>query len=262
MHEPRTLGRPDVQRSRRLSLARIVRGASIAAVLAITWFLSGAGGLAGDSAGRAGGAAVAHPDDSTRPAAVWRSARATVAGTYLPDMIAAGHSHLKRWPDRREAPIRVWIEPGDSVPGWQPAFDDTVRAAFVSWERIGLPVRFAFTPTPDGSEVRVSWTERLPARNSGIIRWRGDGEGWLTEATIELATEVSDGTSANLASVWRIALHEIGHLLGLEHSTDAGDVMAPWVVTGRLSARDEATARLLYALPVGEVPTEPMDATS
>ncbi len=50
-----------------------------------------------------------------------------------------------------------------------------------------------------------------------------------------------------------IALHEVGHLLGLGHSFDGADVMAALVGVRELSDRDRATARLLYELPAGRV---------
>lgn len=50
-----------------------------------------------------------------------------------------------------------------------------------------------------------------------------------------------------------IALHEVGHLLGLDHTTDQTSVMAARVRVRELSAADHATARLVYALPPGRM---------
>ena len=48
-----------------------------------------------------------------------------------------------------------------------------------------------------------------------------------------------------------MALHEIGHVLGLDHTTDPSSVMAPKVRVRSLSESDRRTARLLYSLPAG-----------
>ena len=42
-------------------------------------------------------------------------------------------------------------------------------------------------------------------------------------------------------------------MLGLSHTSDARDIMAPWVEVAQLSAADRATARILYRLPSGRV---------
>ena len=175
------------------------------------------------------------------------------AATYIDDVIAGGGARLKRWGDRTAAPVRVWIAPGEGVPGWRPAFTASVRDAFAAWASVGLPVRFTFVAAPDDAEVRVTWADRLAGRRAGETHWRADDAGWLRDARLVFAIWASDGTPADAASVRRIALHEIGHALGLEHSPDPDDVMAEWVRAGALSGRDRATAQLLYTLRPGAV---------
>jgi predicted Zn-dependent protease len=50
-----------------------------------------------------------------------------------------------------------------------------------------------------------------------------------------------------------VALHEIGHVLGLDHTADNRNIMSPTVRVRALSSADKATVRLLYTLPPGAV---------
>jgi predicted Zn-dependent protease len=70
---------------------------------------------------------------------------------------------------------------------------------------------------------------------------------------ITLATHVSDGHVLDARGMRAIALHEVGHALGLSHSGDPQDVMAPLVRVDGLSLPDRSTIKLLYTLPAGHI---------
>jgi predicted Zn-dependent protease len=48
-------------------------------------------------------------------------------------------------------------------------------------------------------------------------------------------------------------MHEVGHLLGLDHSPDSTDLMYPVARVRDLSARDIQSARVLYRLSPGSI---------
>jgi predicted Zn-dependent protease len=50
-----------------------------------------------------------------------------------------------------------------------------------------------------------------------------------------------------------VALHEAGHLLGLDHSPDSTDMMFPTARVKELSDRDVRTVLLLYQLTPGSL---------
>jgi hypothetical protein len=174
-------------------------------------------------------------------------------GTYIGDILGARDSALARWPERLVDPLRVWIQSGDSIADWKPEFVDQTRDAFVTWQNTGVPVAFVFVHDSSSADVHVTWRDHFDEQISGKTMWARDENWWIVEANISIALHHNRGEPLDASAVRAIALHEVGHLLGLDHSADTTNIMTARVRVRDLSVADRATMRLLYSLPPGSV---------
>jgi matrixin len=180
-----------------------------------------------------------------------RRIRASAGLTYLNDIVAASSdSGLHRWDNRMARPVRVYLTAG-TVANFQPAFLDAVRSAFQGWEQAGVPVRFALDADSAAAEVRFQWRIQFEGERTGQTDLEWDDDGRLTSGVVTLATFDPKGQPLTPDDLRVMAMHEIGHLIGLDHSHDPGDLMYAAPKVRELSPRDIATALLLYQLAPG-----------
>jgi hypothetical protein len=176
-------------------------------------------------------------------------------GTYIGEILLERDSAIVRWPDG-QPPLTVWVEPWSRVADFNPAFVDSVRAAFVDWDQVGTPVHFRFVRDSADAQVHVHWIDHFDQPISGRTKWARDDSWAITEANIVLAVHHNQGQTLDENSMKALALHEIGHVMGLDHTSDTMSIMAPRVRVRSLADEDRATVRLLYELPVGPVSEE------
>lgn len=242
--------------SRRGDLVPVVLLAALAGFVAIQ--VATAGGVAADvpTDGRSSSPTdtAAHSHDDGRGVLPTDRARLTAGapGTYIAALLARD-STLVRWPGTPGATIRVWVQPSSSIRGWRAQQVSVVRDAFSAWER-ELPLRIDWSSDSTTADVRVRWTERLPGLEQiGVSSRSYDESGRIVSAEITLAILGREDRPLPERTAWIAALHEVGHVLGLEHSPDPRDVMVARYdgQSAGLSTADVATARLLYSLPSG-----------
>jgi hypothetical protein len=196
-------------------------------------------------------APLAGPDDDRDD--IIRRVRDGEAGTYIGDILRLRDSSLSRWPDRHGIPLTVWIQPRSGVKDYTTNYVTSVRGAFEEWGALQLPIRFTFVRDSADAEVHVKWIDHFNEPISGRTRWTRDDDWVITDANITLAVHHHQGETLDDDAMRAMAMHEIGHLLGLDHTTDNLSIMAPRVRVRQLSSADRATVRLLYALPAGPV---------
>jgi hypothetical protein len=148
--------------------------------------------------------------------------------------------------------VRVFLGPGTAA-NFQPSFLDAVREAFGRWQQAGVAVRFDLDADSASAEVHVRWKIQFEIERTGQTDLTWDQDGSLISAVVALATFDPKGRPLASDDVRVVALHEIGHLIGLDHSPDSADVMYATTKVRDLSPRDIASARLLYQLPPGSL---------
>jgi len=190
-------------------------------------------------------------------------ARALIAsrstGTFIPDILLLSDSTLQRWPDRRATPLRVFVsEEGPQASGHvRDDYLQAVREAFTIWEGVELPIRFAFVSDSALADVTVSWVADFKGDpvlgRTKVVR---DSRYWIVRADVQLATMRRDASAQLDPTVVRaLAIHEIGHGIGLDHASDTTVIMAPKIRARAITLSDKATAQLLYSVPPGSVVT-------
>ncbi len=238
----RALGHPEPPR--RAAAGAVPSGRGPDVTTTTTALAAPAPGPAAGGAGRL--------DLATRTAALQRIALGE-GDTYIAAMLAEGDSVLHRWGDERAGrPLRVQVR-RDTVPGFTPAFTVAVSTALARWNEVGLPVRLEEAPDTGEADIVVTWSERLDGNRTGRTDLTWQSRGPIVHAAITLATHVPGGQLVLPVQMVALALHELGHAVGLDHSPDRGDVMYPETSATDLTLRDRRTALLLYSLPPGDL---------
>ena len=182
-----------------------------------------------------------------------RRLRIGASGTYIEEALKQLDSALYRWEDPLVIPIRIWVAQAPDPNGDE--LTRLARDAFGDWTATGIPARFSFVVDRADADVTVEWIEKFDSGNRlGHTKVVYDQYRWLKPgAVITLATHYPTGEVVRSSLVRGIAVHEVGHLLGLPHSADSADVMFPRLYTERMSRQDMATIRLVYSVPAGSI---------
>jgi len=173
------------------------------------------------------------------------------AWTALPDSIP-------RWP-LQKLPLTVFIASGAGVTGYSSTFHDLFIRALSEWSQVSDgKLRFQLVTDPDDADITVGWESSGPG-NAALVEAgntlttasisRRTGIASIEHARIMLLTQVQ-GVSFGSEEFKKIALHEIGHAIGIkEHSPFPADIM--YAVTSHaqkpmLSAGDISSINQLY----------------
>jgi tetratricopeptide (TPR) repeat protein len=182
-----------------------------------------------------------------------------------PDYFAGATGQtIARWPVER--PIRVFIEPGEGVFGYQPSFNQILLDAFFQWIHCTNCLSLQTVSSKEDADIVCHWiSDRKDFQNSSGAEGGKTNYHWVTDPNhigqylisnvdIALCTVGLDGkTPVTEVQAKSLCLHEIGHALGLKgHSSNNNDVMFfaqnYYRPTTGLSDRDKATIIRLYAI--------------
>lgn len=139
----------------------------------------------------------------------------------------------------------------------EPQYLEAVKNAFKTWQfRSDDLVSFLFVPEGSHADIYVNFTDdstKLASPIEGAVTNFRDGSAGRISSTTLILTR-RDGKPISLSQMQSIALHEIGHALGINgHSSDSKDIMFMSVDKNQttLSRRDVETLKALYKLKPG-----------
>ena len=161
--------------------------------------------------------------------------------------------------------LNALVVKSDNESWWETAFLNTSLRAIGQWNEaiatfaanntdysylssLNIQPTISNTTQP-GYDIYVSWRETSFSKTSdevGLSQISANYQKIITNCTINLAAHTLHGNTLNEGDMQNVALHELGHSLGLGHSNYTGDLMYAQYTTG--SPANEVSTLDIYGV--------------
>lgn len=194
-------------------------------------------------------------------------ARQNPAHSNAPDYFEhPAEGSFSKWP-KDKLPIKVFISDGEKEKGFKKTFPDYIWHALDTWcIASGNKLSYVKQSKKKDADLEVAWIsepiymedgDRKRKKQGLASRDESEGDIEHVVVTIDTMNGFDQERPLGESEAASVCMHEIGHALGLEHSSNFKDIMyfgASSKQTGTPTGRDKRTiARLYESYPVSKL---------